>query len=117
MALIQRIGSKLFKQTRYLARDIGHLLGFDKKFYRDARGSRMVIYHGVCLQDHTRFNPIFIKQKTLEKHFQFYKKCFNVISIDDFYQEKFSNDKFNICITFDDGYANNHKYVLYLLTK
>lgn len=117
MTLIQRIGSKLYKETKYLGRDIGHVMGLDEKFYRDARGSRIVIYHGVCLKDHTRFNPIFIKLKTLENHFQFYKKYFNVISIDDFYEQKFSRDKFNICITFDDGYANNHKYVLSLLTK
>lgn len=117
MTLTQRIGIKLYKETRHFGRDINHLLGFDEGFFRNARGSRMVIYHGVCLTDHTRFNPIFIKLKTLEKHFQFYKKYFNVVSIDDFYQRKFSKDKFNVCITFDDGYANNHKYVLPLLAK
>ncbi|HTD39565.1 MAG TPA: polysaccharide deacetylase family protein [Mucilaginibacter sp.] len=117
MTLTQRIGTKLYKETKQIGRDIGHVLGFDESFYRDARGSRIVIYHGVCQRDHTRFNPIFIKLKTLEKHFQFYKKYFNVVSIDDFYEQKFSRDKFNVCITFDDGYANNHKYVLYLLAK
>jgi peptidoglycan/xylan/chitin deacetylase (PgdA/CDA1 family) len=76
-----------------------------------------MIYHGICLEDHTRFNPIFLKLKTFEKHLQFYKKYFNVISLDDFYQERFSKDKYNICITFDDGFANNHKYVLSLLRK
>lgn len=117
MTLTQRIGTKLYRETKYFGRDISHLLGFDEAFFRNARGSRILIYHGVCRTDHTRFNPIFIKLKTLEKHFQFYKKYFNVISISDFYTQKFSKDKFNICITFDDGYANNYKYVLYLLTK
>lgn len=117
MTLTQRIGTKLYRETRHFGRDITHLLGFDEAFFHNARGSRMMIYHGVCLADHTRFNPIFIKLKTLEKHFKFYKKYFNVVSINDFYEQKFSNDKFNICITFDDGYANNHKYVLYLLAK
>jgi peptidoglycan/xylan/chitin deacetylase (PgdA/CDA1 family) len=117
MTLTQRIGIKLYRETKYFGRDIGHLLRFDEDFFRNARGSRIVIYHGVCPTDHTRFNPIFIKQKTLEKHFQFYKEYFNVVSLSDFYEQKFSNDKFNICITFDDGYANNHKYVLSLLAK
>jgi peptidoglycan/xylan/chitin deacetylase (PgdA/CDA1 family) len=74
-----------------------------------------MIYHGICLRDHTRFNPIFLKLKTFAAHLKFYKKYFNVISLDDYYQQKFSNDKFNICLSFDDGFANNYKYVLPLL--
>ncbi|MGZ3833776.1 MAG: polysaccharide deacetylase family protein [Mucilaginibacter sp.] len=115
MNLSHRIGSKLRREAKYLHRDIRYSLGFDERFYRDARGSRILIYHGICKHDHTRFNPIFLKLKTFEQHLQFYREYFNVISLDDFYQERFSNDKFNICITFDDGYANNHKYVLSLL--
>ncbi|HTE00447.1 MAG TPA: polysaccharide deacetylase family protein [Mucilaginibacter sp.] len=117
MNIPQKIGSKLRRESRYLGRDIGHLLGFDEKFLKNARGSRILIYHGICQTDHTRFNPIFLKLKTFERHLEFYQKYFNVISLDDFYQQRFSNDKFNICITFDDGYANNHKYVLSLLKK
>ena len=117
MNIPQRIRTKLRRETKYLLRDIDHLLGFDERFFRDARGSRIMIYHGICKHDHTRFNPIFLKLKTFERHLQFYKEYFNVISLDDFYQERFSKDKFNICITFDDGYANNHKYVLSLLNK
>lgn len=117
MKLAQRIGTKFSTGTKHLGREIYHSLGFDECFFRNAKGSRIVIYHGVCQRDHTRFNPIFIRQRTLEKHFLFYKKYFNVISIADFYEQKFSATKFNICITFDDGYANNYKYVLYLLAK
>jgi peptidoglycan/xylan/chitin deacetylase (PgdA/CDA1 family) len=117
MTISQRICSKLYRETKYLGRDINHLLGFDEHFYRNARGSRIMIYHGICLDNPTRFNPIFLKLKTFERHLQFYKEYFNVISLDDFYQERFCKNKFNICITFDDGYANNHKYVLPLLSK
>jgi peptidoglycan/xylan/chitin deacetylase (PgdA/CDA1 family) len=117
MTLSQRIRSKLYRESKYLGRDINHLLGFDKKFYKTARGSQILIYHGICQTDHTRFNPIFLKLNIFEQHLKFYKKYFNVISLDDFYQGRFSQDKFNVCLTFDDGYANNHKYVLPLLTK
>jgi peptidoglycan/xylan/chitin deacetylase (PgdA/CDA1 family) len=117
MNLLQRIRLKLYREARYLGRDIGHLLGFDERFYRNARGSRIMIYHGICLEDHTRFNPIFLKLKTFERHLQFYKRYFNVVSLDDFYEGRFDKDKFKICITFDDGYANNYNYVLPLLRK
>ncbi|HEY4194739.1 MAG TPA: polysaccharide deacetylase family protein [Mucilaginibacter sp.] len=117
MNLPKRILSKAYREAKYLGRDINHLLGFDDQFYRGARGSRIMIYHGICQEDHTRFNPIFLKLKTFEQHLRFYKEYFNVISLEDFYKGDFSKDKFNICITFDDGYANNYSYVLPLLRK
>ncbi|MFI5161106.1 MAG: polysaccharide deacetylase family protein [Sphingobacteriales bacterium] len=117
MSLSQRIVSKLYRETKYLYRDIAHISGFDEQFYKNARGSRILIYHGICLSVHTRFNPIFLTLKTFEQHLKFYKKYFNVVSLDDYYLGNFRKDKFNVCITFDDGYANNHKYVLSLLEK
>jgi peptidoglycan/xylan/chitin deacetylase (PgdA/CDA1 family) len=115
MALLQKIGSKLKTKSRYLLRDSAHSFGFYNKFYQSARGNRIMIYHGICKRNHTLLNPIFLTLNTFEQHLRFYKKHFNVISLDDYYQRKFNNNKFNICLTFDDGFANNHKYVLPLL--
>jgi peptidoglycan/xylan/chitin deacetylase (PgdA/CDA1 family) len=75
----------------------------------------MVVYHGICRNDPTRYNNIFLRRATFGAHIQFYKKYFHVISLDDYYHQRFSSDRFNVCLTFDDGYANNHKYVLPLL--
>jgi len=115
MEIIKKTGSKLRRESKYLFRDIGYRSGLYERFYRSARGSRIVIYHGICKDDHTRFNPIFLKLKTFEKHLKFYKKHFNVVSLDDYFEQKFSCEKFNICLTFDDGFENNYKYVLPLL--
>jgi peptidoglycan/xylan/chitin deacetylase (PgdA/CDA1 family) len=117
MSLLQTIRSKLGREARYLGRDFAHFTGLDDDLYHNARGSRILIYHGICLKDHTRFNPIFLRLKTFEHHLQFYKTYFNVLSLDDFYRGNLNEEKFNVCITFDDGYANNYKYVLSLLHK
>src|SRR5947209_16371095 len=106
MTLTKKIASKLYRKSKYLRRDLCHLSGFDEKFYKNAKGSRILIYHGICLSDHTRFNPIFLTLKTFEQHLKFYKKYFNVVNLDDYYLGNFSQDKFNVCIAFDDGYAN-----------
>jgi peptidoglycan/xylan/chitin deacetylase (PgdA/CDA1 family) len=117
MSVYAKIRSKLSRMLKGYNRDVRYFIGLDKAFYKNARGSRILIYHGICREDHTRFNPIFLTQKIFEAHLKLYKKYCHVISLDDYYKGNLSNDKFNICLTFDDGFANNHKYVLPLLEK
>jgi peptidoglycan/xylan/chitin deacetylase (PgdA/CDA1 family) len=105
----------LKSRIKGLPTDMSMAVGQGQDFIKQARGSRILVYHGICLHHHLRFNTLFIKLKTFEKQLRLYKKYFNIVSLNDYYEQRFSNDKFNICLSFDDGFANNHKYVLPLL--
>src|SRR5215831_12456770 len=117
MKRVTDIGATINRRLTYAKRDALAVLGFNKSFLRNARGARILLYHGLCNTDHTRFNGIFLTREIFEAHLQFYQEYFNVVTLDQFYSREFSNSKFNVCLTFDDGFANNFKYVLPLLEK
>lgn len=90
-------------------------LGLNNGFYQTASGARILIYHGVCSRNPRRFNSLFISKATFEKQLRFFRKYFHLLSLDDFYEGKFHPEKFNLCLSFDDGFANNFTYALPLL--
>lgn len=105
------------RKTRYAIRDAGALTGFTYRRLRHARGAAIVVYHGICREQPLRFNNIFLTGTTFERHLQLYREYFNVVSLDDYYRQNFDPHRFNIALHFDDGYANNHRYVLPLLER
>jgi len=117
MSIASKIISKTKRGSKYAWHDVKAFTGFNERLYRNARGARIICYHGICKKDHLKFNNTFITLEMFEEHLKFYKKYFNVISLEDYYSEHFSEDRFNICISFDDGYKNNYKYVLPFLKK
>ncbi|HUS03244.1 MAG TPA: polysaccharide deacetylase family protein, partial [Chitinophagaceae bacterium] len=108
---------KLRRKLNHFQRDVRWRSGFGRQGFNSTRRGRILVYHGICLSDHHRYNTLFLTLKTFEKQIQLYKKHFNIISLNDFYEERFSKNKFSVCLTFDDGFANNYKYVLPLLEK
>lgn len=115
MSLIGRTYQKIVRESDSLIRETGGRAGIYNHLYRHACGNRIVVYHGICRKDHTRFSPVFLKQRTLDAQLRFFKKHFDVVSLDDFFQHKFSSQRFTVCLSFDDGLANNLDHVLPLL--
>jgi peptidoglycan/xylan/chitin deacetylase (PgdA/CDA1 family) len=66
------------------------------------------MYHGIDQTENTRFNVRFFSANNFERHLLFYKKHFNIISLEDYFEDRnLDRHRLNIAITFDDGYRNN----------
>jgi peptidoglycan/xylan/chitin deacetylase (PgdA/CDA1 family) len=103
--------------VKYALNHIKSTLGLNKKLFQDTPGSRIVIYHGICQNDPTLINSLFVTAKTFGQHLQFYRRHFDIISLEDHFAGRFSKDRFSICLTFDDGFANNYRHALPLLDR
>ena len=66
----------------------------------------VIMYHGVT-EKPSPYNKRHTLKNDFIKHLIFLKKNCNLISLNDFFNNNFKNDKVNIALTFDDGYWNN----------
>src|SRR4051812_9906960 len=99
---IKNFTGRIRRETIHKWRHFKELVSLNEKFFKQVRGNRIVVYHGICLKDHLKFTSTFLRRDTFEQHLQFYQKYFQVVSLNDFYRKNFDKDKFNVCITFDD---------------
>ena len=116
MNLIGRAYQKIVRESGSLIRQTGGMAGMYNQQYRNASGGRIVVYHGICRKDHTRISPTFLELQTFEARLQFFKKHFKVVSLEEYFENK-ASIQFTVCLSFDDGLANNLNYVLPLLEK
>ncbi len=80
------------------------------------RGKRVLMYHGVDLHENQTFNKRFFSRENFKKQMLYFKKQYNVISLEDYFLNRnLQDDKLNIAITFDDGYRNNYLYAYPIL--
>lgn len=94
-------------------------LKFQSGLYKLSKNDnhKIITYHGIAPTLAKPLNIRHISPEIFEKHLQFLQKNTHVISVSDFFNQKFVKGKKNIAITFDDGYLNNLKYAVPLLEK
>lgn len=96
-------------------------VGLEKLFLRGNQNKILnIYYHGVVTKDSNYFTPRHLEINQFEKHLQYFKRNFDVISMEEAFLLKSEGRKVKkptISISFDDGYKNNFDNALPLLVK
>lgn len=96
-------------------------LGAERWTFRPSPlGYLILCYHGVARQSSLPYNGRHIESRIFEKHLQYYRRHFEILSLDEVFArvgEERLAERPTLAITFDDGYLNNLTEALPLLTK
>ncbi|MBK8502388.1 MAG: polysaccharide deacetylase family protein [Saprospiraceae bacterium] len=92
-------------------------LGLGKKLLRNRPGKCIVVFHGVDIAGNVDINSRFVSKEYLEEFMAYISRNFNVVSIENYFNNKIEENSFNIAVTFDDGYLNNYTYAVPILEK
>ena len=105
-----------YRSTLYY-RTLLFKLGLGNRLLKNRYGERILLFHGVDENGDNNYNSRFISASYFESLISYFSTHFNIISVDDFFKRKFKDHVLNIALTFDDGYLNNHKFVVPILEK
>lgn len=92
-------------------------IGCKKWLLKKKYGERIIVFHGIDKIGETKYNSRFHSEAFFEQFIAYISENFNVISLEDFYQNKFKEDTLNIALTFDDAYLNNFHHAQPILEK
>src|SRR5438270_4259355 len=93
----QYIKTRLKSRLHGWPRDTGWQLGMNQSFLKNARGVRILVYHGVCTDHPFQYNTLFLSRQGFERQLKLFKKYFHFLSIDDVYEQRFAEDRFHLC--------------------
>jgi len=119
------ISKKIFKKLRTICRKV-RTICFDLNYallnrmpetIRQAKGLRILVYHGVCEDQPWRFNSRYLSQTQFEEHLKLISRLYHPVSLKDVATGNLAVDKLNVLLTFDDGLKNNFSHAFPLLKK
>lgn len=85
--------------------------------YNSKNGGTIFMYHGVDRNESKRFNLRHVGKDNFEQQILWMKKHFEVVPVEEFFEKRFTTDKYKIALTFDDGFRNNFEYAYPILEK
>lgn len=107
---------KLLLKARYVQLNLAKQLGLP--FSSRSKGKvQIIIYHGICPSEPTKYNSRHLSVDTFEQHLVFYQEHTNILSWSDWRNQQIDPSKTNVLLTFDDGLENNYQHAYPLLQK
>lgn len=111
------IPQKIIQRFKWKWHDMRWALGFGKSLITKKKRDVILVYHGIDAIGSTAYNTRFISEVMFEKQVAYFAQNTHVLSLEDFFLGRFSPNKMNVCLTFDDGYQNNLTRALPILEK
>ncbi|MCT4580650.1 MAG: polysaccharide deacetylase family protein [Flavobacteriales bacterium] len=106
------IWKKVKYKLKWSFNDLQAFLGVPFSINNSQGEVRVLCFHGVCKDEQDYINGRFIKESHLKRLLIAIKKQFHVITMKEYMNKEFNQQKLNVLLTFDDGYKNNKTLLL-----
>lgn len=100
--------SRIINKCTRIRNDVFFKSFTPNSFIKNNFQNTIIMYHGVDSIGRNPFNTRHTGVSDFSKQLKFIKKYCNILTLSDFFEQKFIKNKVNISITFDDGYLNNY---------
>jgi peptidoglycan/xylan/chitin deacetylase (PgdA/CDA1 family) len=116
--MLPKVLKKIIKKTAF---SFAYAMGVDRWFQKKSDNNKLIVmYHGVSTCNCLKINGRHLPMNEFEKHVIYYKKYFNIVSLNELALMRQKNQvstKPTIALTFDDGFVNNLDNVPPILEK